>query len=243
MVEKLGTQRPPVVSIARRGNLPTRMSDGPFLRDALLNASILVECSLFMLSLMFAWMVAHVVDRAIRYLRVKHQTRKFVIKRDSYLRRDEWRSVVVLREGLTASHVAAVCLRGLREFYKAIDSLTFEQSFETAIHAMRIGRSETREQLRRGLTTVSAISKTAPLVGLFGTCIGILDSFRGHEGNKYEIIAFIATKLAEALVPTTVGLLIGVAATWTFNWQSDRVAAFDGEMEIASLELASYLKR
>jgi biopolymer transport protein ExbB/TolQ len=147
-----------------------------------------------------------------------------------------------LGESLPVSHLAAVWARGFREFSKVSDCITFEQSFETAIRAMQVARGEMREQLRRGLASVSAISKTAPLIGLFATCIGILDSFRGYAGNKYGYVAFIATNLAEALVPTIVGLLVGIAATWTFNWQSDRVAVFDGEMEIGSLELASYLK-
>jgi biopolymer transport protein ExbB/TolQ len=96
-------------------------------------------------------------------------------------------------------------------------------------------------QLRGGLNGLSAISRTAPVVGLFGTCIGILDSFKGYAGSKYGFLAFLAVNLAEALVPATVGLPVGVIATWSFNWQSDRLAEFDAEMEIASLELESYL--
>jgi len=212
------------------------MGDGQFLRDALLNASRLVECSLFILSLMFAWTLAHIADRSVCYLRAKHQTRKFLRERDSCLRRGEWRSLLAVSESLKASHLAAVYSRGLHEFYKATNCISLEQTFETVNRAMRIARGQMHEQIRRGLTSVSAVSKTAPLIGLFGTCIGILDSFGGYAGNKYGYIAFIATNLAEALVPTTVGLLIGVVATWTFNWQSDRVAVFDAEMEIASCE-------
>jgi hypothetical protein len=40
-----------------------------------------------------------------------------------------------------------------------------------------------------------------------------------------------------------VGLLVGVVATWSYNWQNDRLAVFDSEMEIASLELESHLKK
>jgi biopolymer transport protein ExbB/TolQ len=79
------------------------------------------------------------------------------------------------------------------------------------------------EQLRQGLSSLSAISTTAPLVGLFGTSIGILDSFRGYIGSEHDYIAFLATNLADALVPTAAGLLIGVLATWLFNWRSDRL--------------------
>ena len=52
----------------------------------------------------------------------------------------------------------------------------------------------------------------------------------------------IATNIAEALVPTAIGLIVAVVAVWWFNWRNAQLAAFDGEMQIASLELAKYLE-
>ena len=194
-----------------------------------------------MLALMFAWTLAHTVDRANCYIHAKYQTKRFLTARRSFPTRAEWKRLLVVGESLKASHVATVYSHGLREFLNAGDRAPLEQLLEAVIRSTRIVRSDTREKLRRGLASAAAISKTAPLIGLFATCIGILDSFRGYDGNKHGYIAFIAKNLAEALVPTTAGLLVGVAATWTFNWQSERVAALDVEMEIASLELVSFL--
>jgi biopolymer transport protein ExbB len=113
---------------------------------------------------------------------------------------------------------------------------------EAASRGARIARNRLHEQLRHGLSSLSTIAKTAPLVGLIGTSSGILDSFRGYVGNKYGYIAFLATNLAEALVPAAAGLLIAVLAMWRFNWRSDRLAVFDTEMEVASQELVKYLE-
>jgi biopolymer transport protein ExbB/TolQ len=219
------------------------MNDGgQFLRDALLNGSELVECSLIILSLMFAWTLAHFADRCISYLAAMQQTRRFLKKSKALLKGGELKSVLVLAESLTRSHIAVVYSRYLREFEKDCEYISFEQSLHAASRAASIARNDLHEQLRRGLNSLSAISRTAPFVGVFGTCIGILYSFRGYAGNKYGYIAFLATNLAEALVPTTAGLLVGVLATWSYNWQSDCLAVFDAEMEIALLELKSYLK-
>jgi biopolymer transport protein ExbB/TolQ len=171
-----------------------------------------------------------------------HQTRRFLKESGTLLKRGEWENILVLGERLMHSHVAVVYSSCLQEFEKDCEDISYEQSVQMANHAARIARNEFHEQLRRGLNVVAAISRTAPFVGLFGTCIGILDSFRGYEGDKYSYIAFLATNLAEALVPTTVGLLVGVLATWSYNWQNDGLTLFDAEMEIASLELESYLK-
>jgi biopolymer transport protein ExbB/TolQ len=189
------------------------MNDGgQFLRDALLNASKLVECSLIILCLMFAWTIAHFADRYSSYLAAKQQTRRFRKERENLLKRDEWKSVLVLAERLTRSHVAVVYSRCLREFEKGCEYTSSEQSLQAARRVARIARNDLHEQLKRALNNLSAISRTAPFVGVFGTCIGILDSFRGYVGSKSGYIAFLATNLAEALVPTTVGLLVGVLA-------------------------------
>jgi biopolymer transport protein ExbB/TolQ len=219
------------------------MNDGSqFLRDALLNASKLVECSLIILSLMFAWTLAHFADRCISYLAAMRQTNRFLKESKTLLKRGELKSVLVLAESLTRGHVAVVYSRCLREFEKDCEYISSEQSSYAASRVACIARNDLHEQLRRGLNSLSAISRTAPFVGVFGTCIEILDSFRGYAGSKSGYIAFLATNFAEALVPTTVGLLVGVVATWSYNWQNDRLAVFDAEMEIALLELESYLK-
>jgi hypothetical protein len=38
------------------------------------------------------------------------------------------------------------------------------------------------------------------------------------------------------------GLMIGVFAMWCFNWRRDRLAVFDAEMKIVSLELVKFLE-
>ena len=44
-------------------------------------------------------------------------------------------------------------------------------------------------------------------------------------------------------MPTAGGLLVGVLAVWWFNERSDRLAVFDAEMEVASLDSVKYLKQ
>jgi biopolymer transport protein ExbB/TolQ len=219
------------------------MTDGgQFLRDVLPNASRLVECSLIVLCLMLIWTLAHFADRCISYLAAKQQTRRFLKENGTFLKGGEWKRVLVLAERLTRSHVAVVYSRCLRELEKGCEHISSEQLLQVASRMAHIATNDLHEQIRAGLNSLSAISGTAPFVGLLGTCIGILDSFKGYAGNKYGSLAFFATNLAEALVPTAVGLLVGVVATWSYNWQNDRLAVFDAEMKIASIELGSYFK-
>jgi biopolymer transport protein ExbB/TolQ len=50
---------------------------------------------------------------------------------------------------------------------------------------------------------------------MFGTVIGILDAFKGCDGEKWFCLAMILEGLCEALVTTVLGLLVAIPAIWS----------------------------
>jgi biopolymer transport protein ExbB/TolQ len=216
---------------------------GNFLTHMLQNCSRLVGLSLISLASMLLWTFADIAVRGVRFCAAMWQSRGFLKTIAALLERGEWDSVAAMAETRERSHVATLILNALLEFRAAHESVSAEQLMDVVKGAARIATNRLHEELRQGLSVLDAIATTAPLVGLFGTAIGILDSFRGYVGSKFAYLAFITTNLAEALVPTTAGLLVAVFVMWWFNWRSDRLAVFEGEMEIASLELVKYLEQ
>jgi biopolymer transport protein ExbB/TolQ len=144
--------------------------------------------------------------------------------------------VLMLAEEFKKSPVAAIYLGGFQRFRTERKGVLDQQVVDAASREARVARNRMHQQLRQGLKGMAMISTNAPLVGLFGTTIGVLNSF-GYIGSASGYISFVATNIANALVPTAAGLLIGVLATWSYNWRSDRLAACNAEKEIASAEL------
>ena len=95
--------------------------------------------------------------------------------------------------------------------------------------------------MKRGLSGLASIASTAPLIGLFGTVIGLLYSFRGCGMARWACYAAIVGGIADALVSTALGLLVAVPAVWYYNYLSNKLEAFDIEMRLASLEVLNYL--
>src|SRR5216683_854533 len=95
-------------------------------------------------------------------------------------------------------------------------------------------------EMKRGLSALATIGSTAPFVGLFGTVIGILNAFKGIETNKATGLSAVAGGIAEALVTTAFGLLVAVPAVWAYNYFTNKVEAFDVEMDNSSMELINY---
>ncbi len=214
-----------------------------FLWETWRGVSPLAESSLLVLLSMFLWTFLEGIERVWIYGAAVGQSRNFLRLAISLLERDDCDAVLALAEARRRSHVATVFASGLRAFRSARTCVSVERSIDIGKRAARIERNSVHEQLRRGLNLLGTIATTAPLVGFFGTIIGILDSFRGFIGSHATWIAMTANSIAEALVCTTAGILVAVPTLWCFNWRRDRLSILDAEMAIASLELAKYLER
>lgn len=222
----------------------TRMYSGwSFLAKTWLNVSPLAEGSLLLLLSMFLWTLLESVERTVICSVAIQQSRNFLKIALGLLEQDDWDGVLALAAARKRSHVAAVFASGLRELRRARLCVSAEQSLDVGKRAARIETNSVHERLRQGLNTLGTIATTAPLVGFFGTIIGILDSFRGISLSHATWLAMTAGSIAEALVCTAAGILVAVPTVWCFNWRRDRLSALDSEMEITLLELVKYLEQ
>jgi hypothetical protein len=67
-----------------------------------------------------------------------------------------------------------------------------------------------------GVSWLSIISSTAPFIGLFGTVIGILESFAKFSTVSKVSFSTIAPAISEALVATAAGIFVAIFA-YTFH--------------------------
>ncbi len=62
------------------------------------------------------------------------------------------------------------------------------------------------------LSALSVISSTSPFIGLFGTVVGILETFSKLSGATSASLNIIAPAISEALVATAGGILVAIPA-------------------------------
>jgi biopolymer transport protein ExbB/biopolymer transport protein TolQ len=116
------------------------------------------------------------------------------------------------------------------------------QIMEVATRSMESSANSVRGELRRGLSGLATIGATAPFVGLFGTVIGIINSFKGFSGTKAMLVSTTAAGISEALVTTSLGLLVAVPSVWAYNYFTTRLELFDIEMKITFDDMSAYLR-
>ena len=135
--------------------------------------------------------------------------------------------------------ISLVCSRGA-DFPLVGPSLSRAEVFELAERAMHRSSAEVRLEMKCGLSGLATISSTAPLVGLFGTVIGIHDAFKGCGAARWVCVAATIEGISEALLTTALGLFVAVPSLWCYNYLCNKMEAFDIEMKIASLELLNF---
>lgn len=115
------------------------------------------------------------------------------------------------------------------------------QASEAAKRASARSACIVRREMKRGLNSLATIASVAPWIGMFGTILGMLGSFKGCGGEKWMCMAATLAGLSDALWPTLLGLAVALTAMWFYRFLLTEVEALGLEMEIAFLDLANDL--
>jgi biopolymer transport protein ExbB/TolQ len=84
--------------------------------------------------------------------------------------------------------------------------------------------SETTQTLRKNLWILGTIGSSAPFVGLFGTVLGIMESFKQIGESGKSGFTVVATGISEALIATAAGIIVAVIAVMFYNYFQTQVA-------------------
>ena len=99
--------------------------------------------------------------------------------------------------------------------------------------------------LERRLGAISAISRIAPLLGLLGTILGMIQAFYGvslSETPAYPSFGLLLGGVGEALLSTAFGLMIAVMAHVAHHFLHGRVRALVHDMEYTGHDLIQFLQ-
>jgi biopolymer transport protein ExbB len=125
------------------------------------------------------------------------------------------------------------------------------------IHAVLLRHHSPREQLReivqeagqmevprleRYLAILSAIAHAAPLIGLLGTMVGLLDSFTNlSAANGMATPGEVARGVYQSLVTSALGLAVAIPAYLFYAFLSARARTLMHELERAGVEVVNLI--
>jgi biopolymer transport protein ExbB len=137
-----------------------------------------------------------------------------------------------LRLEASPSYEARVAMAGL------------EAGDERGADERMLGERElARLALERRLAVLGTLGNNAPFIGLLGTVIGIVRSFRALEASQAQVSAGLMAEIGEALVATAIGLIVALPAVAAFNAFQRVVRSRLGQADVMRHEVLSYLRK
>ena len=143
--------------------------------------------------------------------------------------------VAKLHDNSLLGQVLAAGLRAVIHDPRIVET-ALRQSFESA------GRSAVH-QLERYLNTLGTIAATAPLLGLFGTVVGMIEIFGSQAPTGATNPAMMAHGISVALYNTAFGLIIAIPALMFYRYFRGVVEQMSLLLELAAERMVPHLMR
>jgi len=109
----------------------------------------------------------------------------------------------------------------------------------------RILRTSIQDEMdyyQKYIHVLATIGNTAPFIGLFGTVVGIISSFRAIGMQETANIAVVAPGISEALIATAAGLAAAIPAVVAFNLFVNKLSRLEIKLEVFSSELITLIE-
>ena len=100
-----------------------------------------------------------------------------------------------------------------------------------------------REELGRFIPWLATVGSVSPLIGLFGTVLGVIEAFEGIATKGSGNIGAVAPGIATALIATAAALAVAIPAAFAYNVFASRLNRFDNELEGFGSELIALMVR
>ena len=113
---------------------------------------------------------------------------------------------------------------------EAVLRSSFESAGRAAVHRME-----------RYLNTLGTIASAAPLLGLLGTVIGMIEIFGSQAPTGGSNPALLAHGISVALYNTAFGLMIAIPSLMFYRYFRGRIESYVVDMEQASERLLTHL--
>lgn len=98
-------------------------------------------------------------------------------------------------------------------------------------------------KLEKNISTLATIAGVAPMIGFFGTVIGMVEAFIAISQEEGSVSPkLLSSGIYTAMITTVAGLLVGIIAYLAYNFLVTRVQKIIHRMEYTSIDFIDLLQ-
>jgi len=134
---------------------------------------------------------------------------------------------------VTPGPVSAILSEGIMHAGEKKEALEEEITLTGTAELKRLGKN---------LHLIELVSRVAPLIGLLGTVLGMVEAFRQVAGANGSVNpSMLAGGIWEALLTTVAGLGVGIPAMIAHHLLEERIRSFSFQMKFYGSEIIKHL--
>lgn len=176
--------------------------------------------------------LTYAIERIVYLMKNRKDIRAFCDIIKEMIRKGQYKEIVDLCRNEPAP-VSRMIENGFKDLNA--DTVIIYELMSNVINRERV-------HMENNVGTIGTISHISPLVGLFGTVIGIIKSFYSIALTGSGGSGVIAMGVAEALITTAAGILIAVPAVIFYNYFVRKISVTVQALSIVRDELITELK-
>jgi biopolymer transport protein ExbB len=179
----------------------------------------LLACSIIVMTV--------IIERIFFWINMDKNRNKALVDKVLHLcRTGDWESIRLKTQG-SKDYIIKILVTGI-----------LHRDFSMA-KAMESAAAEEIKLMQRYMAIIDTMITVAPLLGIFGTVIGIILSFEVLGATGIEHPQAVTAGIAQALITTAAGLGIAILSVFPYNYFNSRIekAALDIEKYATSLEI------
>ena len=179
-----------------------------------LRADPIVKFVMIGLFLSSVWSWAIIINKIKMIRKINNVTKKF---EDIFWSTSSLEDLYTKTESKNDNPMIAIFNKSMIEWLKIRNSKIKDKTENRLNSVMVSSINNEMTKLEKNMIFLASLGSAAPLVGLFGTVWGIMNSFQAIGITKNTSLAVVAPGIAEALFATALGLIAAIPAVIAYN--------------------------
>ncbi|WP_273783380.1 protein TolQ [Bartonella sp. AU15XJBT] len=207
-----------------------------------MQASLVVKVVMVLLLLASVWSWAIIFDKIFTYRRIRREIKQF---ERTFWSGKALEDLYVACKSYRTNSISAVFMAAMAEWKKSLEkgthtSISLQSRIDKAMD-LTLGRES--EKIESKLSFLATLGSAGPFIGLFGTVIGIMESFLSISASQNTSLAIVAPGIAEALLATAIGLFAAIPAVIAYNKLTHESARIIAQIENFADEFSTIVSR
>ncbi|WP_142416025.1 protein TolQ [Bartonella massiliensis] len=207
-----------------------------------MQASFVVKAVMIGLLLASVWSWTIIFDKIFTYRRIRREIKQF---ERTFWSGKALEDLYAACKSQRTNSISAVFMAAMSEWKKSLEKGTHTSaSLQSRIDkAMDLTLGRESEKIESKLSFLATLGSAGPFIGLFGTVIGIMESFLSISASQNTSLAIVAPGIAEALLATAIGLFAAIPAVIAYNKLIHESARIIAQIENFADEFSTIVSR